>query len=301
MTEIWVDTDFGFDDIWALLLLRKYRAKIVGVSLTAGNTNLEQVVANALGAKQAYDLDMRLWRGADKPLKRIPETAQNILGPTGIRSRGRRLPASQGHVADNAVEALRSWLMSAGDEQPRVLLALGPLTNIAHLVTREPEAASKITRLIWMGGSNGPGNQTKAAEFNAFADPEALNIVANAGLAMDIVDLTFCRNVVFGPDDMPATDALTSDLLGGYLDIAMERGRDGMAIYDPLAALAISAPNHVQFEPHSLSVEINDGPEYGATRFSPLQSSLTRLAVKPDAHLAQICLAAISHKVTARD
>ena len=74
------------------------------------------------------------------------------------------------------------------------------------------------------------------------ADPEAAAIVANAGLALDVVDLMFCRTVTFGPDDIPQSDPLTSDLLGGYLDIALTRGRSQMAIYDPNAALVACRP-----------------------------------------------------------
>ena len=95
MSAIWVDTDFGFDDLWALLVLRHFGVAVAGVSLVAGNTPLPRVVANAMGACAAYGLKWPLWQGAAKPLKRTQETAERILGPEGMRSRGAKLPASR--------------------------------------------------------------------------------------------------------------------------------------------------------------------------------------------------------------
>ncbi len=326
MTGVWVDTDFGFDDLWALLVLRHLRCPVAGVSLVAGNAPLHRVTANAMGARLAYGFDWPLWQGADRPLVRAPETAQRILGPSGMRSRGAALPVPDAAPPPTgAVGALRNWLMS-DLTAPRTVLALGPLTNIAALIQQAPEAANRITRLVWMGGSAGRGNHTPFAEFNALADAEALacvtgaNVMASsglgrpvtatsvtgsgigetcaqtAGLPMDIVDLEFCRKVTFGPDDLPETDALTRDLLGGYLDIALERGRPGMAIYDPLAALAIAAPQDMTFAPCTVTVSIRPDESYGATTMSPAQTSTTRLATGPREDLAQKCLAALERE-----
>lgn len=118
----------------------------------------------------------------------------------------------------------------------REVLAIGPLTNIARLVQEDPDVTKKITRLIWMGGSDGVGNHSEQAEFNALADPETASIVAQAGIALDVVNLMFCRTVVLGPDQLLECDNLTTDLLGGYLDIGLSRGRTSMSIYDPVAA-----------------------------------------------------------------
>ncbi|MEP1611628.1 MAG: nucleoside hydrolase [Roseobacter sp.] len=296
MTEVWVDTDFGFDDLWAILLLQHYDVQIAGVSLVSGNTALPQVISNALGAAKAYGLEMPMWSGADQPLHRTQETAVRILGPTGFRTRGRQFPVSDGCIPAAAERALATWLRQGSKNQEKVVLALGPLTNLALLLARDPIAAQKITRLVWMGGSSGAGNHTNAAEFNAFADPEALKFVVDAGIPLDVVDLLFCRQVVFGEDDIPKADALTRDFLGGYLDIALERGRDGMAIYDPLAAMAVARPQRIQFESQGIDVSVKVGPSYGATRFSSVQDSHVRLAAAPDRHLTADCLAVLSRE-----
>ena len=293
MKAVWVDTDFGFDDLWALLLLRQMKCKVAGLSLVAGNAPLEQVARNASAAKAYYGFDWPVWQGAARPLKRKPETAERILGPTGMRSRGRQLEVgTQPSPALGAIEAMTAWLHSDPDA-PHDILALGPLTNIAHLLDAVRDLPKRVGRLVWMGGSAGPGNHSPVAEFNAIADAEALALVAASGLPLDIVDLTFCRTVTFGPQDLPDTDALTGDLLGGYLDIALERGRPGMAIYDPLAALAMATPDSVEFQTCSVMVETGANTSYGATTFEPAAKASTRLSVGGSGDLARTCLRAL--------
>ena len=295
MTEVWVDTDFGFDDLWALLVLRHLGVPIAGVSLVAGNAPLGQVVSNALGARQAYGLDMPIYAGADRPLVRQPETAERILGPRGMLSRGQHLPDADGSIEPaNAGTALQNWLGSAHKGERRDVLAIGPLTNIARLIQDAPELAQSISRLIWMGGSDGPGNHSAQAEFNALADPEAAALVAQAGLPLDVIDLMLCRSVTFGPEHVPDCDALTADLLGGYLDIGLKRGRPGMSIYDPVAALAVHQPKAFDFKNCAMTVSVAPDATFGKTTFNPDTNGSTRLAQRTTASAAQICLAALA-------
>lgn len=291
MSEIWVDTDFGFDDLWALLLLQRHGVSIAGISLVAGNAPLPQVISNALGAQQAYDIKAPIYCGAERPLVRTPETAERILGPHGMRSLGRRLPETdQGTLPPEALPALAKWLEQAEPGGSRDVLALGPLTNIANLLQQAPDSAARITRLIWMGGSAGAGNHSPAAEFNALADPEAAALVAGAGLPLDVIDLTLCRKVVFGSADVPVSDPLTADLIGGYLEIGLSRGRQSMAIYDPVAAVAALRPDLFQFEPCVMEVSAVSDKSYGATRFQSCASEPSRLATDVSKDVASICL-----------
>ncbi|WP_306262091.1 nucleoside hydrolase [Pararhizobium sp. IMCC21322] len=299
MSEIWVDTDFGFDDLWAMLLLRHLGVRIAGLSLVAGNVPLTQVVSNALGAQQAYGLEAPIFKGADRPLVRPLETAERILGPRGMLSRGQHLPDVAGKQDfPDADKGFQQWLHAARPKDKRDILAIGPLTNIARLISAAPDLARKITRLIWMGGSNGPGNHSAEAEFNALADPEAAAIVAQAGLNLDVIDLTLCRQVRFGTDDLPKCDDLTSDLLGGYLDIGLSRGNTSMAIYDPVAALASHQTEAFAFMPCAMSVSVVSDESYGKTLFEKDSSGSTRLAVGTNVEIARICLTALAGKET---
>lgn len=293
MSDLWVDTDMGFDDLWALLLLRHLGCDVAGVSLVAGNAPMRQVASNAAAARLAYGFGWPVWQGAPLPLRGGAETAAGILGPTGMRTRGRQLePRDQDLPPKGAVKAMRAWLKSMSDAAKEIL-ALGPLTNIAQLLNAEPDLPRQIERVVWMGASTGAGNHTAAAEFNAYADAYALERVAAAGLRLDIVDLVFCRQVTFGPGDMPGTDPLTHDLLGGYLDIALERGRPAMAIYDPLAAVAVADPDRIAFQPCTLSVDTGGTDIHGATIVTPVETSPIRYAVGGADGLAALCLSAL--------
>ncbi|WP_424971894.1 nucleoside hydrolase [Dinoroseobacter sp. S76] len=301
MSAIWVDTDMGFDDLWALLLLRTHRVAIAGISLVAGNAPLPQVEANAHGAQAAYGLEMPIYSGADQPLKRAPETATRILGPLGMRSRGHTLPKpARPPVFPPARAALEHWLRTPRRAPERTILALGPLTNIARLLQKSPRVAARITRLVWMGGSAGPGNHSPRAEYNALADPEALETVLSAQIPLDVVDLTLCRKHCFSAEDAPETDALSRDLLLGYLDIALERGRQAMAIYDPIAAAAVIWPDRFVYAPMAMTVSVCDDGSYGETRFAPQPMSRTRLVTDADGMIARDCLAAFEGERDAR-
>ena len=102
------------------------------------------------------------------------ETAQAILGATGIPTSGRSLPEASALAESDAFSALCRWLERDGQHR---ILALGPLTNIAAVALARPDLAARIDDLVWMGGGVTLGNHTASAEFNALADPEALSIV----------------------------------------------------------------------------------------------------------------------------
>jgi len=292
---VWVDTDFGFDDLWALLLLQAQEVSVDGVSLGAGNAALDQVVQNALAARSVLDVDWQLSVGAATPLVRAPETAERILGPRGMVSRGQFLPIAPQEDLPLFLPKITHWL--ARDLDRHAVLALGPLTNLATLHSTSPEAFAKISRITWMGGSAGRGNHSAHAEFNALADPEAAAQVFASGVPVDVVDLNACRQVTFAERDMPeGMPALLADLLGGFLDIALSRGRDCMAIYDPLAALALARPDSMTFAPVQVAVDLSGGETYGKTTFSAAldDNAPVRLAMHPVADAAKQCLAAFA-------
>jgi purine nucleosidase len=108
-----------------------------------------------------------------------------------------------------------------------------------------------------MGGGVTAGNHTASAEFNAFADPEALAILFARGAPIRMIDLDACRRVQIAPADVDALGpGLIADLLGGYLDIALERGRPSMALYDPVAAAAWLRPDLFRFRSVRLDAEL---------------------------------------------
>lgn len=242
---VWIDTDMGFDDIAAILVVQSSGLAIDGVSLVFGNTTLQAVCGNAAGAVAAFGWSMPIHQGSAKPVLGALETAQSILGDSGIPTVGQSLPDAPALPKSDAFASLCGWLEGEGE---RRILALGPLTNIAALCLARPDLAARISDLTWMGGGLTSGNHTASAEFNAFADPEALAIVLSHGLPLRMVDLDACRKVTASPVDvLPIRNAggknaaLIADLLEGFIGIATSRGRAAMALYDPVAAVAFTS------------------------------------------------------------
>ena len=282
--SLWVDTDLSVDDVFALLALEAHAPGAVqGVSLSFGVTPLAQVRRNAAGAAAAFGWRFPFHRGADRAVLGATEYATRILGETGIRTRDLTLPAAPDQARPGAVAALAAWL--EGRERAEIL-ALGPLTNLAILALARPELLARIERIVWMGGGVTSGNHTASAEFNAIADPEALAILLARGVAIRMIDLDACRKVQIEEADVTALRAspgphaaLLADLLGGYLDIALERGRASMALYDPVAAAAWLRPELFRFQSVRLEAELAGQHTRGRTVVE------TR---HPDAHNAEI-------------
>jgi purine nucleosidase len=266
---VWIDTDMGFDDIAAILVVGQSGLEIDGISLVFGNTPLAQVEANAAGAAQAFGWKFPIHAGRTQPVLGKLETAQAILGETGIPTIGKGLPQVTAPASSDAFTALCRWLEQ---ERSRRILALGPLTNIAALALARPDLAARITDLTWMGGGVTSGNHTASAEFNAFADPEALAIVIAHGLPLRMVDLDLCRRVLAKPEDIePLRSArgrnaqMLADMLAGYIRIGTSRGRTAMALYDPSAAVAFVAPDVVSFRPARIDIELQGKLTRGRT------------------------------------
>ena len=268
MGAVWIDTDMGFDDLAAILLVLGPGRRVAGLSLVAGNAALPQVVSNAMACRALFGWDFPIHAGAAAALNGTQVDAGYVLGATGMPSTGRHLPPCRDAPdSGDAVAALARWLDTGG----RSVLALGPLTNIAHLLAARPDLAGRMD-LVWMGGSASTGNHTAAAEFNAFADPEAVAAVIAAGASIRMVGLDCCRQVCVTEADAaplralpgPAA-ALLAELLSGYARIRDPSGMVPMALFDPTAAAAMVAPQTVVFTPARLDCELDGSLTRGMT------------------------------------
>ena len=273
-TPVWIDTDMGFDDLAAVLVVDQNPGwQVEGLSLVAGNAPLPVVEDNALRSAACFGWRFPVHAGCDKPLACDLVTAQYVLGEDAMASAGRQLPAAPAGAAlasRDAVRALAGWLEATGT--PATVLALGPLTNIATLLIVRPDLIPRIGRLVWMGGSAGPGNHTAAAEFNAAVDPESVQRVIDAGVCIEMVGLDACRQVRAHAADADALrtlgterSAILADLLLGYVRIASPDGSRPMALYDPTAAAALVCPEGMQWREGHLAMELDGTLTRGMT------------------------------------
>jgi purine nucleosidase len=179
-TPILLDVDTGIDDAMALLYaVGSPDAEIVAVTCVAGNVDARQVAENTLGVLElAGRPDIEVALGREVPLVRPLETTPETHGPRGLGYA--ELPAattalSRRHASDLIVEEARR---RPGE---LTLVTLGPLTNLAVALVREPELPLLLKAWVLMGGSyRSPGNTAPTTEWNVHVDPEAAKVAIDA-------------------------------------------------------------------------------------------------------------------------
>jgi purine nucleosidase len=180
VTPILIDCDTGIDDALALLLAcASTEADLRAVTCVAGNVDARQVGVNTRAVLElAGRVDVEVALGREVPLVRTLVTTPETHGGQGLGDATLPPPTrelSPRHAADLIVEEARAH---PGE---LTLLTLGPMTNLAVAVLREPRLPILLKRLVLMGGAYGAaGNTTPVAEWNVAVDPEAMAIVLRA-------------------------------------------------------------------------------------------------------------------------
>ena len=257
--RIILDCDPGHDDAIALLLaLASPEIELLGVTTVAGNQTLEKTTANAIRILEfSGRTDVSVAAGADRPIVREAYVAKYVHGETGLD--GPDLPAAQGVPLDeHAVDFLGRHADGA------TVVAVGPLTNVALMLARYPEAQPK--RIVLMGGSIGLGNVTPAAEFNIWADPEAAARVFESGLDVTMIGLDVTHQALMTKADAERlrgtgrTGTLVAELWEFYNRFHSQTyGFDGSPIHDAVALAHVFRPDLVETEHRH--VEIDCGSE----------------------------------------
>ena len=283
MTPVILDVDTGIDDAFALLYaLGRPDAHLLGVSTVVGNVSLAAATRNTRAVLALCRRpDIPVWPGAASPLLGAASDASDIHGETGLGYAV--LPEPPPVDAGHAVDAL---LAASREHEGRlVLVATGPLTNIALAVARDPELPRRLARFVVMGGAfRTSGNVTAAAEFNIWHDPEAAEIVCRAfsqdGAApTTLVGLDVTRRCVLTEPDLaslaenlaaaPNGPALTTFLRDAgrfYFELMQRHGRPRVLVmHDPLAVAVALDPSLVRTEAVPVVVETRGEHTRGQT------------------------------------
>ena len=268
-----IDTDPGVDDALALLMaFNDPNHDVVGLTICAGNVGLDHTVANALKLCEVVGRnDVPVFAGADRPLLHPAEDAGDIHGRDGFGDAG-LAPAARSAQAEHAALAI---LRLSHEHAGRLLLvALGPLTNLALALRLDPSLPQRIARCVVMGGAvTGKGNVTPAAEFNAWFDPEAAKIVFEAFPQVELADweavLRHPLGVADTEDWMRAPDpraAFYAAISHFTLDWWRDRGHPDWCCADAVAmALALEPGSAGPLQERPLAVELAHGPGRGVT------------------------------------
>lgn len=256
-----IDTDPGIDDAMAILLaLNSPELKVEALTVVPGNVDGRQGLENALKiVSLAGRCDVIVSGGAKHPLNQKLITAQYWHGPNGLA--GVELPASKCKAdprfgPDLIIELLHKY------PHEITLIPVGPLTNIALAVSKDPSIVPLVRNIVIMGGSITGGNVNGAAEANIYNDPEAASIVFNAGwmvtmIGSDVGERTLITRKHLS--ELQAEHGPESDFIAKLADFYVTRseksGYPGAAMYDPLAVATAVDPSLVTLKDMHVDVE----------------------------------------------
>jgi inosine-uridine nucleoside N-ribohydrolase len=265
--SIVLDCDPGLDDAVALLVAAKY-ADLVAVTTVCGNASITNTTRNALAVLELAGIDVEVHRGASAPLVAPFNDAAHIHGESGLGAS--TLPTTRSVRSDDA----SGYLLEVTRERDDIeLVAIGPLTNVALAIRRDPDFVDRLAGLTIMGGGAGMGNVTAAAEFNVWADPEAAAVVFDSGATVRVVPLNLTAQVLFTSDhraQLRATPTRTSTFIADLLDFYSARQRasgseSGGAVHDPCAVLSVTHPQLFDLQARRVDVELTGTHTRGMT------------------------------------
>ena len=257
-TPLIIDTDPGIDDALAIMLAASSpEVELLGMTAVAGNVGLDKTAPNLAALADLIGFTGPVGAGAAGPLwRRDTLPAWDVHGVNGLG--GYELPVSP-RTLEPAVP-LMARLIEASDT-PVTIAAIGPLTNIAGLITHFPAAAARIARFVIMGGAtlDRPGNTTPTAEFNVYYDPDAAARLfafgSETGIPITMVGLNVTDHALVGPGHLPSLFAsggpcsrMIGHIMANYETARTDDGAPGTehtatAQHDAVALAAVIQPD----------------------------------------------------------
>jgi purine nucleosidase len=269
-----MDCDPGQDDAISLLLAMASpdELDILGITAVAGNVPLSLTEKNV---RQICDIagrtDMKVYAGADRPIRRELLTAEHVHGKTGID--GVALVEPQTPLQEvHAVDYIIRTLLEAS--APVTLVPSGPLTNIAMAIDREPAILEHVSGIVLMGGAmREGGNCSPSAEFNILVDPHAADIVFRCGVPVTVMGLDVTHQVLATEqrrERIRAIDNPAAQATAGMLDFfdrhdTAKYGSLGAPLHDPCTIAWLLAPELFDGKACNLTVETESELTMGHT------------------------------------
>jgi len=269
-----IDTDTASDDAVAIIMaLHDPSVQVEAITVVSGNVPLAQASINARYTLELCDASIPVFDGCAKPLVRAAEHALWFHGPDGMGDMN--YPAPQ--QLAQSTSAIDELINRFGSEPGQLtLITLGPLTNIATVLAREPRFASWVKECYVMGGAACTvGNVTPAAEYNIWCDPEAAHTVFHSGMPITMIGWELSRAAAtLSDNEIKEIKALNTQRAHFAMDcnahalkaVREIQGEAGLALADPVAmAIALNpdaCPNHSQ---HFVDVSCDEHLTRGMT------------------------------------
>lgn len=272
--KIIIDTDPGIDDSMAIFYaLKSPELNVVGLTTIFGNGTTELCTQNALRLLEiAQRTDIPVARGAQEPLAgAFHGTGYVVHGDDGQGNTNLPLPTAKA-IGKSAAAYIVEEVMAAPGEI--TLVALGPLTNLALALHRDPRLAENLQEIVLMGGAAFvPGNLSPAAEANVFHDPEAADLVFSASCpitmcGLDVTEKTIMPSAMLeqiGGFANPEAQHLAR-IIPHYHDFyRATRNFDGICVHDSTTISYLLAPHHYTTVQRPVCVDTSQGISRGKT------------------------------------
>lgn len=266
-----LDCDPGHDDALAILLAAASPAlELVAITTVAGNQSLDKTALNARRICSVAGIhEVPIAAGCDAPLVRRRIASPEIHGESGLDGPAfgvPTVPLDRRHGVEVILDAART-------HEDLVLVATGPLTNVATAFARDPGLPGRLRRVVLMGGAIGLGNVTPAAEFNIAADPEAAGAVFESGVPITMVPLETTHRALATPEVMGRIAALDFplahlcvDLLAFFAETYLRVfAFPAPAVHDPCAVAWLIDPEIVPTRRMRVDIELRSEFSDGRT------------------------------------
>jgi purine nucleosidase len=271
--RIIIDTDPGVDDALTFLLaLASPEIQLEALTITQGNVTVEKGTRNALAVLELLHASrIPVARGTSLPLVGPLRALDLVHGASGLGNA--RLPEPHTPpVPQHAIDYLIERFLAEPGEIS--LFAIGPLTNVALAIRKEPRFAAAVKELVIMGGSiREGGNITPQAEFNIYTDPYAAHIVFHSGIPITLIPLDVTHKTMLYTTQIELLKQSKSpiarfieDATSDYVRFTESKtGVSGCVLHDPLTLATVIAPDLLSFEEHYVDVDISGGVSTGNT------------------------------------
>ena len=264
------DTDPGIDDAFALSFLNKsdiFDVKML--SSVAGNVKLVHTTRNLQGLAKAMDWEIPIYKGLEKPILGKQILAEGFHGENGLLGYVFKDEDLAKLENKSAISAMAKVLE---DNEKTLIIAVGPLTNIASLLLARPDLKEKIKEITIMGGAIGMGNVTATAEFNIYADPEAAAVVFKSGIKVNMLGLNVTTKTSYDigmHKEFKKSDKKINEILSAVMDIRIDQAgaeeNYTTFMHDTLAVMYHTNPEIFKSEMVHMDVETKDEFTRGMT------------------------------------
>jgi purine nucleosidase len=268
-----IDTDPGIDDAVAILLaLASPELEVIGIAAVAGNVGIEHTEANGRRVCElAGRAEVPVYAGCARPIL-CRQVRAVVHGETGLGGADLPIPTMPPQP-QHAVDWIVDTVMGS-PESSITIAALGPLTNLAVAMIKEPRLPARLREIVIMGGAGpGGGNVTPAAEFNIHWDPHAAQAVFESGARMVLAPLELTRQVLATRERIARIRRIGSpvgDAVAGMLDFfsrgeAAYEGLEGGPLHDPCVIAYLLRPELFTGRRARVEIETQSSRTLGAT------------------------------------